>query len=441
MGWHRGLLVPRKAGRSRQRVLTDPEGSGQARPHLPPELWLHVFDLATDVPGALGLETHSHDPFQLSQSISGREPQSLLLASMSTKRALVRVCRQWRVLATPVLYRVVIANHKWGLRALRRTLVGGDNERATLLRACVRRFYCIFDGHRAPTDYLYPYEYLAEIIRALPNLVNFTVRTQEEEFLPWYAGDTTVPACVLDALAERGASLRVLEWDRDVSLCARFDELRGMLSHMRELRVLKIWKSCPRYTGSRDPTPLVLPKLEVISLDDFSEHSPLRFAVDQFESLRELCFRAPPLPLGRPLVSLASVAPQITRLTLGSAPDGTFPVHDAVRIFPNLRQLVAWYHDWHLFPPGLQLANIEYLGLGRELARIRPVLHVYDRLLDNLASMQARRLAVVRFEAHRFRADEWENLRVRRPEVFSGFRALARSRRFRLENWRGEIML
>ncbi|EPQ50915.1 hypothetical protein GLOTRDRAFT_96822 [Gloeophyllum trabeum ATCC 11539] len=417
------------------------EAAGQAglSVHLAPELWLHIFEIATHVPGDLGLEISSSDPFYLSQSTHGWEPQGLLMASMSTRCSLVRVCREWRSLATPILYRVVIANHQRGLRLLHRTLVAAErpecHERAALLRACVRRFYCIFNGHWMRTDNSYPYEYLAEIVRALPNIANFTIRTRLACVRPcWYFKDTTVPWSVLSALADCGASLRVLEWDSDVTLCPRPDEFRKMLSQMPGLQILKFGKECPLDIATQELTPLVLPNLSFVSHKLFSPRSPLCLGLDRFDSLQELFLQVPPKSLD---MLTPPVASQISRLTLRTPSIGdSCTVQEVVRALPNLQQLVLWYSDWHLFPPNLWLSNIERLGLGRDGWSIRKD-NSYDEFLDSLSSMKADKLSAVRFLGPQ---DAWSKLRNEEPGIWARFQGLARSRGFRFEDSSGKTM-
>ena len=84
--------------------------SMQARKqHLPPELWLRIFELATYVPGLL--ETDIPDPFDMDPPsilhLHQEYDRKLFKYSMVTKRSIVLVCRTWYSLALPLLYQVL----------------------------------------------------------------------------------------------------------------------------------------------------------------------------------------------------------------------------------------------------------------------------------------------------------------------------------------------
>ncbi|KAI0267858.1 hypothetical protein BC834DRAFT_870255 [Gloeopeniophorella convolvens] len=93
-------------------------------PTLPPELWLHIFESATDTPGAYDpdvSDAFTHPSTELPHLDNSHE-RAVLHASLSTRRVLVRVCRQWRALATPLLYHALWLGHPRALRALVYTL-------------------------------------------------------------------------------------------------------------------------------------------------------------------------------------------------------------------------------------------------------------------------------------------------------------------------------
>lgn len=82
-------------------------------PLLPNEIWRHIFELATHVPGVL--DPVFHDPFEPGAPFNlgiGRrykeQERHSILKSINTKSIFVRVCRRWHALALPLLYQVVV---------------------------------------------------------------------------------------------------------------------------------------------------------------------------------------------------------------------------------------------------------------------------------------------------------------------------------------------
>ena len=85
----------------------------ESPPLLPNEIWRHIFELATHVPGVL--DPVFHDPFEseapFNLGIGWRykdQERHSILKSTNAKSIFVRVCRRWRALALPLLYQVVV---------------------------------------------------------------------------------------------------------------------------------------------------------------------------------------------------------------------------------------------------------------------------------------------------------------------------------------------
>lgn len=72
---------------------------------LPPEVWLRVLRWATFVPNALDVD--APNPFSYPPPLNQTNIQGAIRQSLRTKRALVRVCRQWKELSTRFLYEAV----------------------------------------------------------------------------------------------------------------------------------------------------------------------------------------------------------------------------------------------------------------------------------------------------------------------------------------------
>lgn len=123
--------------------------------------------IATYVPGSL--ETRTLDPLQASAPLPIFEEQRALEASLTIKCALIRVCREWRVLATPI---------GWCHEGRKGCCVCT----AHCLRTprdprCVRRLFVVVvlrETHGLSGNARYDLDHPAEVTAALPNLAIFT---------------------------------------------------------------------------------------------------------------------------------------------------------------------------------------------------------------------------------------------------------------------------
>ncbi|KAI0267873.1 hypothetical protein BC834DRAFT_842513 [Gloeopeniophorella convolvens] len=90
-------------------------------PHIPSELWCLIFEFATDVPGAFDpdvLDPFDHPSTEVAHLDDPTEPLAALRATISTRSAIVCVCRSWNALAIPLLYRTVYLSKPRTLRLL-----------------------------------------------------------------------------------------------------------------------------------------------------------------------------------------------------------------------------------------------------------------------------------------------------------------------------------
>ena len=86
-------------------------------PHLHLEVWLLIFQLATEVPFALLPRTES--PFDLPPRPTHKEMTVELSRSLITKRYIALVCETWNENATPLLYSaVLLRSTRGGYRSL-----------------------------------------------------------------------------------------------------------------------------------------------------------------------------------------------------------------------------------------------------------------------------------------------------------------------------------
>ncbi|TFK53778.1 hypothetical protein OE88DRAFT_1724488 [Heliocybe sulcata] len=394
---------------------------------LPPELWLDIFELATYVPGAL--ETESLDPFRLAAPLPIYEAKIALFASMQIKTKIVRVCRQWRDLGTLVLYRIVIAQENITLMRLQQTLLGPQASQAYIegtlsLRTCIQRFSCLVDPvHTSDSDI----EQLSRILTNLPNLSYFTLRVSKG-----VQPNQVTPVALFSALQECRRSLRALHLDLNMFAVTNPEWCR-MISSMIGLRVLSLRLDDLPQDFTLLPSGCMLPNLRSLTLRGVFTPAPLAIH-NQLPALRELS------------VGLASwhnvfaqlgqtVAGQITCLTVRAGwRDEINPLlSHALEAFPNATRLALWVDNWHEFPSDLCIPNIEYLGIGRTTRReCRNT--VYNQFIDNLSSIVAPKMRVLRFVG----PDEWLDFHTRRPKIWSRFQTLVRRSKCRVEDSAGQ---
>jgi len=140
---------------------------------LPLELWLTIFDLATDVPGLLSSDGPA--PSDLPRSLVKKQEVRLLKESLSIKRTIVCVCKTWHVLATKFLYRSVLITRTTSFPSLLSTLSrrSSGETHSNLVGWWTRRLD-ISISSMDPCQISH-YVLLANIIQQLPNLSTITL--------------------------------------------------------------------------------------------------------------------------------------------------------------------------------------------------------------------------------------------------------------------------
>lgn len=187
-------------------------------PPFPPELWITIFSLATDVPGLLSYDgpTSSDLPGPLVKE----HEHKLLKESLITKRNIILVCRTWHVLATKFLYQSVLVTRPATLSSL---CVALDRRSSGAARSVhvgwwTRRLdVLIQDDHCEASDYAL----LANIIRRFPNLsiVNLSMPMLPDND-SWLR---QLPESVVMALVEScGPSLRVFDCSESILRPCRY---------------------------------------------------------------------------------------------------------------------------------------------------------------------------------------------------------------------------
>jgi len=142
---------------------------------LPLELWLTIFDLATDVPGLLSSDGPA--PSDLPRSLVEKQEVRLLKESLSIKRTIVCVCKTWHVLATKFLYRSVLITRTTSFPSLLSTLSrrSSGETHSNLVGWWTRRLD-ISISSRKDLCQISHYLLLANIIQQLPNLSTITLQ-------------------------------------------------------------------------------------------------------------------------------------------------------------------------------------------------------------------------------------------------------------------------
>lgn len=218
--------------------------SNKIRPSLPPEIWICIFDHATLVPGTLVPDIYDHA--SLIGPIYNSACKISLRAALVTKRALVRVCKEWWHLAIPYLYRSIYIGRERCLpslsSALARSAAGSGTGTPVSTRPLGEYTERLDVAIRDPTmNADSDSALLAAIITHMPHLavVSFTIRTS------YIRAD--LPDNILDALHRSAPSLRVFDWSSKQAGPSA-SRMMDLLSKCTQLRVLK----CPRLIWSRE---------------------------------------------------------------------------------------------------------------------------------------------------------------------------------------------
>ncbi|KAI6046742.1 hypothetical protein EDC04DRAFT_3136286 [Pisolithus marmoratus] len=204
----------------------------QLRTGVPPEVWDHIFDIATHVPYTLTPEI-----FEKSALIGidyNKRYHPALKAALVTKRTLVLVCKQWWHLAIRYLYRAIFIDKARHILSLCTTLQNYASGRGTVPGTGPLGWWAErldVEVHDADTDE----ERLADIIMCLPNLeiASLDIGLSLEEDLALHS--------VRYALRHTASSLRVLDWSmwpRDSDPATLLAE-RCLLAELPRLCILR----------------------------------------------------------------------------------------------------------------------------------------------------------------------------------------------------------
>lgn len=325
-------------------------------PELPPEIWLIIFDHATYVPGTFIPEIYEYSS-TLGQCFN-RYHRPLIRRALVTKRSLVRVCRQWWLLAMPFLYKSIFIGRGRCLSSLAITLASSVGGKAVLpgtrpLGSYTERLdIAMRDNYRSNSDE--DLDLLAEVIRHLQNLAVVSVDVTASRYI-----SSDMPDIVMDALTCAGSSLKIIDWAAPC-LLPRYRSLQNLVN-TTQLHILQ----CPfQLPGPTDPMDNCIPS-SCITLAITSDHILNQMSSTQLPALRELIYplRMPGPPLNR---FLEKHGRKLTSVHLSwSTPIGS---RDQLNLLathcPNLRRLTITLTFWGLLDTCIiEPVPIEFLYL------------------------------------------------------------------------------
>lgn len=410
-------------------------------PPFPPELWLTIFSLATDVPGLLSYDGPISS--DLPRPLVKEHEHKLLKESLITKRNIILVCRTWHVLATKFLYRSVLVTRPATLSSL---FVALDRRSSGAARSIhvgwwTRRLdVLIQDDHCEASDYAL----LANIIRRFPNLsiVNLSMPMLPDND-SWLR---QLPESVVTALVEScGSSLRVFDCSESILRPCR-DDLMKLITAAPNLSVLR----CPICSPSaRDKSPArldvpVMTKLQSVSLMSvfLRDYLPNNKDANHFPALRKLTYDCIPPPFldhtWKKFVRLSCANVTTVHLDYSLQADGLQKEMDLLsECCLSLNDLVVYIRSWMEINPNLTLPpSVSYLGLHSKL-RKAPAFH-YKQLFAALRTISGSKLKTVRL----LHADAVEDLRENHRALLESELAYRTSCiTFRIEDNEGHILM
>ncbi|KIK98371.1 hypothetical protein PAXRUDRAFT_9581 [Paxillus rubicundulus Ve08.2h10] len=384
---------------------------------MPPELWLRVFDLATDVHDLLRCDAQVSS--DLPRALVKQHEQQLLKHSLHTKRSIVLVCRTWSELAAEFLYQSVLVTRVHDLASLHESL----QRHASLPSGRVRLGWwtrrldvLIEDDHCQASDYAL----LAKIVRHFSNLVVVTLSMPMLPFNDCWLRQ--LPTSVVTSLAETcGMSLQLFDCSESILRPCRqvwllcFLVLELMMIHLREdlmmlleasrnLRVLRCPICSPtpgdRSARYRQDIP-IMSKLESITLTSIflRDYLPRNKDANHLPALRQLTYDCIPPPffdhVWKNFVKLTCV--NVTTVTLDFCLLGESLQNELdllAECCVALDKLIIYLRSWLEMKPHLVLPPVSFLGLHSKFVKA-PVFH-QQALVSALMTLTGSKLKSIR---------------------------------------------
>ena len=380
-------------------------------PLLPPELWLNIITFATwaprDVEAYLSKKSHSRGYWW-----GIRHPD--LKSAFVTRRFLIRVCRQWRSLATPLLYEHIIIGRAKFASSLRHTLAASERgaestENYRSLGSWTKRLDVAIRDSDDKLPGGLDVKDLCSIIRSLPNLTAIVFSLPSKCFAP-----AILPESILDALVETcSITLHDMLWTT-TSLLPDREQWCSFLTKMPGLRRL----GCPiTYTSPHHTLQAVtLPSISGLTITPSSIEVSAAFDdTNHFPSLQELVYLRWGVTGPSRLEALLRVSGQtITRVVLSV--DDSYALRSELialkRFCPNLIRLDIACRSWRDLSSLYDIPPVSFLGL--HCSQLRAKSREYQWLFDILHAARPFTLKVIRFLDHRI----VENLRSCHPNAY-----------------------
>ena len=390
-------------------------------PHLPVEVWLLIFQLATEVPFVFLPRTES--PFDLPHRPTHNRMCAEISRSLVTKRYIVLVSKAWNQLATPLLYSAVLLRTTRGVTAAWNTFCNPANSNTNLrLGNYVKRIdLSMRDSriHHLAFEQDTERKKITDILRWLPNLSIFTMRTQLR------GGDATSIADTLTATS--ASTLQTIEWGKGHSfghVCLSGDSWARLTS------------SCPNLKSLDGPACRIL----LSELHPATQLSHLSVThdnrIDGFEDVPP----DPPTPLHIQYDSTETwdvTRPSIrTHCSRAVSLDVHFrdqhTLHQLIAQCPQLSQLVLRISTWSSVSPLTLDSSITHLGLFVE--QKQPKISLIVEGLEGLISWNIPGVKTFRLMSRHLLLEGEHLERKRIRETLQKIRTAG----LILENWEGK---
>ncbi|KAG9310905.1 hypothetical protein JVU11DRAFT_8764 [Chiua virens] len=346
----------------------------QSPPRVPPEVWLRIFDQATNLDA----------PLECSDPISSDLPRALVKQhelrgfkeSLRTKRRLAIVCRTWNELALEFLYQSILITEVHALVSLHGSLQRHalTARRKNRLGWWTKRLDVLIEDERCEAS---DYDMLAAVVRQFPNLAIVAL---------------SMPASPFNDC-----------WLRQLPTPLVQEDLMMLLAASPNLKVLRCPICSPtpadRASQNRLDVP-VMPELESITLMSvfLRDYLPRDKDANHLPALRQLTYDCIPPPFfdhaWKHFVKLTCT--HLTSVTLDFCLPGDslqMELDLLSECCTALDKLVIYLRTWYELRERLVLPPVSYLGLHYKTSK-GPPFHC-QTLISALATLTGPKLRTV----------------------------------------------